>query len=268
MQAARKDKKINRGEKMETAQKTWVVTGGAGGIGRAIAEKAIKEGAFVCVIDKDQGKGQELALEYGPQRLFYYQGDLKEKQVLENFTQALLQKRGKVDVLVNNACYSLGGLPQCSYEQALEVLKVGALAPYALVQLLHNHFTPGGSVINITSTRAFMSQGGTESYTMAKGALSALTHGLSISLGGKVRVNAIAPGWIETAPKATHQREDELQHPVKRVGRPQDIAELAWFLAGEGAGFITGHEFVADGGMTKQMIYHGDQGWQYQEGGC
>lgn len=249
-------------------QKTWIITGGANGIGLAITKMAIAEGAFVCVIDKDKSKGEALALHHGSGKLFFHHGDLSENQTIEDFVQKVLQLRKQVDVLVNNACYSLGGLPECTYEQALEVIKVGALAPYAITRLLQNRFAENASIINITSTRAFMSQGGTESYTMAKGALRALTHGLSVSLRGKVRVNAVAPGWIETGEEAHHTLPDRLQHPAGRVGNVEDIANIVSFLASEKASFITGQQLVVDGGMSSQMIYHENEGWHYSLYNC
>ena len=135
-------------------------------------------------------------------------------------------------------------------------------APFYLTRLFLPVFAPGASVINISSSRDRMSQAQTESYTAAKGGISALTHAMAVSLAGRVRVNSISPGWIETR-GAEHDGPDALQQPVGRVGRPEDIAELILFLAGDKAGFITGENICVDGGMTKLMIYHGDAGWTY-----
>ena len=125
------------------------------------------------------------------------------------------------------------------------------------------YFAPGASIINISSSRDRMSQPQTESYTAAKGGISALTHAMAISLAGKVRVNSISPGWVDTY-DSNITGADALQQPVGRVGKPEDIAELALFLCSEKAGFITGENICVDGGMTKLMIYHGEHGWSYE----
>ena len=136
-------------------------------------------------------------------------------------------------------------------------------APFYLSKLLTPHFAPGAAVVNISSSRDRMSQPQTESYTAAKGGIAALTHALAISLAGKVRVNSISPGWIDTADSG-FAGADALQQPVGRVGKPEDIAEMALFLCSEKAGFITGENICIDGGMTRLMVYHGEHGWNYQ----
>lgn len=177
---------------------------------------------------------------------------------------------GKIDYLINNACLTKGGiLSQCSYDDFNYVLRVGITAPYFLSLLFAPHFTKGGSIINIASSRAFMSQADTESYTAAKGGISALTHALAASLAGKVRVNAVSPGWIDTgayqqpADKPEHSLADHAQHTAGRIGQPQDIARAVLFLCSEENSFINGQNLVVDGGMTRLMIYHDDQGWSY-----
>ena len=141
-------------------------------------------------------------------------------------------------------------------------LAVGVTAPFYLTKLLAPHFAAGASVINIASSRDRMSQPQTESYTAAKGGIAALTHALAVSLAGKARVNSISPGWIDTT-GSDITGADAVQQPVGRVGRPEDIAELALFLCSDRAGFITGENICVDGGMTRLMIYHGDHGWRY-----
>ncbi|HNZ94566.1 MAG TPA: SDR family oxidoreductase, partial [Sphaerochaeta sp.] len=140
----------------------------------------------------------------------------------------------------------------------------GVLAPFYLAKLFKPHFADGASIINISSSRDRMSQMQTESYTAAKGGIAALTHALAISLAGKVRVNSISPGWIDTL-GATHEGPDAVQHPAGRVGNPMDIANMVLFLCSDKSGFITGENICIDGGMTKQMIYHGDHGWTLDE---
>lgn len=137
-------------------------------------------------------------------------------------------------------------------------------ALFYLSRLFGSYFCQGGSIINISSSRDRMSQPQTESYTAAKGGIAALTHALAVSLSGKVRVNSISPGWIDTEYKE-YRGADADQHPAGRVGNPMDIAEMVLFLCSDKAGFITGENICIDGGMTRQMIYHDDCGWNYQQ---
>ena len=155
------------------------------------------------------------------------------------------------------------GIDECSYEEFCYAQRVGVVAPFYLVKLFKEHFTSDGSIVNISSSRDRMSQPQTESYTAAKGGISALTHALSVSLAGKVRVNSVSPGWIDTT-GAVFDGADALQQPCGRVGHPQDIAQMVLFLCSDKAGFITGENICIDGGMTRQMIYHGDNGWSYE----
>ncbi len=251
--------------------KVCVVTGGANGIGRCIVEEFAKQGYAVAFSDTDRDRGEELSLRLkgqGVQSLFYC-GDMAQKDALLAFADAVTDRFGTVDTLINNACVSKKGiLSGCTYEDFSYVLSLGVTAAYMLCSLLLPRMQTGASVVNIASTRAFMSQPDTESYTAAKGGISALTHALAVSLAGRVRVNAVSPGWIDTG---EYQREghlspysagDLLQHPCRRVGRPEDIAAICLFLCGEQASFITGQNFVVDGGMTSQMIYHNDLGWE------
>lgn len=252
--------------------KVCVVTGGALGIGRCLTQEFARLGARVAFMDMNEEAGTENAemiRKAGGQALFFH-GDVAEEQALRRFVQEIVAAFGSVDYLINNACLSKGGiLSKCSYEDFNYVLRVGATAPYFLSLLLLPHFNPGASIVNISSTRALMSQPDTESYTAAKGAITALTHGLAASLAGKVRVNAISPGWIDTSPypgsnfTPSHSPADQLQHPVKRIGTPMDIVRAVLFLCSEENSFINGQNLVVDGGMTTLMIYHGDYGWSY-----
>ena len=226
--------------------KVVVVTGGANGIGKCVAEEFRKNGALVAVIDKAQGE--------------YFVGDIADKSVLEAFAEDVLLKYGHVDFLINNALPLMKGIDECSYEEFEYAMAVGVTAPFYLSKLFAPHFRAGGSIINISSSRDRMSQPQTESYTAAKGGIAALTHALAVSLAGKVRVNSISPGWIDTSYRV-YNGADAMQQPVGRVGNPMDIANMALFLCSDKAGFITGENICIDGGMTKQMIYHGDSGW-------
>ena len=229
--------------------KVAVVTGGAKGIGRAIVQALEKEGAAVCVID---------LLPNG-----YYVGDLADQAVLEDFAQKVLRDYGHVDYLVNNALPLMKGLDTCSYAEFDYALRVGVAAPFYLTKLFAPHFAPGGAIVNISSSRDRMSQPQTESYTAAKGGIAALTHALAVSLAGKVRVNSVSPGWIDTG-FAVYEGPDAVQQPAGRVGNPLDIANMVLYLCSDKAGFITGENICIDGGMTRQMIYHNDFGWQLQ----
>ena len=226
--------------------KVVVITGGAGGIGKCIAEEFTKEGANVCVIDCAEGS--------------HYVGDIGSKAVLEDFARTVIEKHGRVDVLVNNAPPSFIGIDECSYEQFQNALAVGVTAPFYLSKLFAPYFTPGASIINISSSRDRMSQPQSESYTAAKGGIAALTHALAVSFAGKVRVNSISPGWIDTQYRG-YEGPDAIQQPAGRVGNPKDIANMVLFLASDMAGFITGENICIDGGQTRLMIYHGDHGW-------
>ena len=226
--------------------KVVVITGGAAGIGKCIAEEFQKNGATVCVIDKAQGD--------------HYVGDVSQKEVLEAFAKGIIEKHGHVDILVNNALPIMRGIEACSYEEFQYALAVGVTAPFYLSKLLVPHMSKGSSIINISSSRDRMSQPQTESYTAAKGGIAALTHALAISLSGKVRVNSISPGWIDTD-YTVYEGPDAYQQPAGRVGNPLDIANMVLFLCSDKAGFITGENICIDGGQTKLMVYHGDHGW-------
>ena len=232
--------------------KVAVVTGGAKGIGRAIAEEFRRAGGQVCVIDLLPND--------------YYVGDLADQTVLEDFARKVIADYGHVDFLVNNALPLMKGIDACSYEEFNYALRVGVTAPFYLTKLFAPHFTPGAAIVNISSSRDRMSQPQTESYTAAKGGISALTHALAVSLSGKVRVNSISPGWIDTD-YTVYEGPDAYQQPAGRVGNPMDIANMVLYLCSDKAGFITGENICIDGGMTRQMIYHNDFGWTLQEGG-
>lgn len=232
---------------MEFQDKVVVVTGGAQGIGKCIADEFRKEGAQVYVVDKQEGD--------------HFVGDISKKEVLEEFARYVIGRNGHVDVIVNNALPLMKGIDECSYEDFQYALSVGVAAPFYLVKLLAGSLGEGASIVNISSSRDRMSQPQTESYTAAKGGIAALTHALAVSLAGKARVNSISPGWIDTA-YTEYQGADAVQQPVRRVGNPRDIANMVLFLCSGKAGFITGENICIDGGMTHQMIYHGDNGWK------
>ncbi len=230
--------------------KIVVVTGGAQGIGKCIADEFRREGATVCIIDKQPGD--------------HYVGDIADKAVLEAFAADVLSKYGHVDYIINNALPIMRGITECTYEEFLYAQQVGVVAPFYLVKLFAEHLGESASIVNISSSRDRMSQPETESYTAAKGGIAALTHALAVSLRGKARVNSVSPGWIDTA-YTVYDGPDATQQPAGRVGNPMDIANMVLYLCSDKAGFITGENICIDGGMTHQMIYHGDCGWKLEE---
>jgi NAD(P)-dependent dehydrogenase (short-subunit alcohol dehydrogenase family) len=228
--------------------KVAVVTGGARGIGKAICDAFVTQGVSVCTIDLLDNN--------------YFVGDIADEKVLRAFSSKVITEYGAVDYLINNACVSMRGLNTCSYDDFNYVLRVGITAPFLLTQLFMDHFKAQASIVNISSTRYLMSQADTESYTAAKGGLTALTHAMAITLSGKARVNAISPGWIDTT-DTQFEASDTNQHPVGRVGKPSDIVHVVMFLCDQASSFITGQNITVDGGMTKLMVYHNDDGWTY-----
>ena len=230
--------------------KVVIVTGGANGIGKCIAQEFRAHGAHVYVIDKEEGP--------------HFVGDIASKDVLQAFASHVLQAHSKVDCIINNALPLMKGIDECTYEEFQYALSVGVTAPFYLAKLFKPYLAEGASIINISSSRDRMSQPQTESYTAAKGGIAALTHALATSLPGKARVNSISPGWIDTT-GTTYTGPDATQQPAGRVGNPMDIANMVLFLCSDKAGFITGENICIDGGMTRQMIYHGDCGWKLEK---
>ena len=229
--------------------KVVVITGGAGGIGKCIREEFEKAGAKVCIIDIADNP--------------YFVGDIGDEATLRRFMEKVIAEHGRVDYLINNAPPLFKGINECTYEEFNYALRVGVSAAFLLTQLFQPYFAPGASIINISSSRDRMSQPQSESYAAAKGGISALTHALAVSLGGKVRVNSISPGWIDTD-YTVYEGPDAVQQPAGRVGNPLDIANMVLFLCSDKASFITGENICIDGGQTRLMIYHNDCGWSYQ----
>lgn len=253
-----------------------VVTGGAEGIGRCIVEYFASKGDILYFIDRNIEATINLTerMRQSGWQVTGITGDIAEKQVLKDFVEQILKEHPEgIHCLINNACLMHGGvLSGCDYDDFLYIQRIGVAAPYLLALLFKDHFQGIGSIVNISSTRAFQSQPNTECYTAAKGGITALTHALAISLAGKVRVNSVAPGWIDT--KAYHNPQNSVetynsndiaQHPSKRIGNPSDIARVVDFLCDNRNSFINGENITVDGGMSRLMIYHNDYGWSYKE---
>lgn len=249
--------------------KVVVITGSGQGIGQCMALAYAKQRAIVIIAEIDAEAGEEtreLIKGIGGECLLI-KTDVKEEASVEKMVNEVVERYGKIDVLINNAAVQTQGENDTLFTRSVaifeETLKVNVTGAYICSKYCAMNMPEGSSILNIVSTRAMMSEPHTEPYTASKGALLALTHGLANSLAHRVRVNAISPGWIDVSEwKKKKDRkftalteEDHMQHLVGRVGIPEDVAEAALFLTSEKAGFITGSNFVVDGGMTVKMIY-------------
>lgn len=246
--------------------KVFLVTGGGRGIGRAIVKRLVEEGAQVCVVDTDRHAGEDAVREYG-ERVSFLRADVASERDVRRAIATTARWGKRLDGVVNDAAIAdpaagpLENLSLVKWRKFLDVNLTGTMlvAKHAIPHLRRSK----GSIINLGSTRALQSEPNTEPYAACKGAVVALTHALAVSVGPQIRVNCISPGWIATdeyAPrdrrkKPKLKREDHAQHPVGRVGKPEDVASLcAWLLSDE-AEFVTGQNYVIDGGMTRKMIY-------------
>jgi NAD(P)-dependent dehydrogenase (short-subunit alcohol dehydrogenase family) len=234
-----------------------IVTGAAHGIGRAIAQRLLNDGWRVGVVDLP-GSGLKRGYLRHLRRVVLIEGDVAEEATARRAVALVTDKFRRLDALVSNAGIMVRKpLRQLTLAEWHKVLDTNLTAAFLFARAAETALrTAGGAMVTIASTRALMSEPNTESYSASKGGLVALTHALAVSLGPDVRVNCVSPGWIVTDPRETLRRKDHRQHPVGRVGKPQDVAEIvAFLLDGERSGFITGANFVVDGGMTRKMIY-------------
>lgn len=251
----------------KTTTRAALVTGGAQGIGRAIAERFLRDGMGVLIADWDKEACDETVTELEHiGDVLATVCDVSVEQDVNRAVSALIERFGKLDVLVCNAGIGYPGVPvtELTLEQWRRVLDVNLTGCFLCAKHGAEHLRhTGGSIVTIASTRAVQSEPDTEPYSASKGGIVALSHSLAVSLGPRIRVNCISPGWIEAAEWKKRSRratprlriEDHAQHPAGRVGKPEDVASLAAFLASEEAGFITGQNFIVDGGMTRKMIY-------------
>jgi NAD(P)-dependent dehydrogenase (short-subunit alcohol dehydrogenase family) len=251
---------------MSLTGKIAMITGGGQGIGKAIAKAFLKKGLEVVIAEGDREAGRETEVEYrGMGKIHFVQTDISKEAEVKRCIKETIKMFHRLDVLINNAAISINKpaskLSLHEWNRVIAVNLTGAFlcAKYAAPYLKKKN----GVILNIASTRAFMSEPDTEAYSASKGGIVALTHALAVSLGPAVRVNCISPGWIEVKEWSKKNRRnkpdlsalDHSQHPAGRVGEPEDIASLAWFLISDEAGFITGANFIADGGMTRKMVY-------------
>ena len=251
---------------MNETRKAAIVTGAGQGIGKAIAQRLLREGYAVALAELNAESGRETEAELATQGVVQFvHTDVADEQSVCRCVRQALEQFGRIDALVNNAAIGIGKpVTELALEDWNRVLAVNLTGPL----LFAKHAAPTlraarGAIVNIASTRAFMSEPNTESYSASKGGVVALTHALAVRLGPDVRVNCISPGWIETGSWLPHDRrhepqhsaQDRAQHPCGRVGTPEDIAGLVAYLLSEAAGFMTGANLMVDGGMTRKMIY-------------
>jgi NAD(P)-dependent dehydrogenase (short-subunit alcohol dehydrogenase family) len=242
---------------------TVIITGGGQGIGRATAAHLLEHGYQVVIFEKDEEAGREAA--DAIQGLDFRPCDVSSEAPVKAGIEEVVDRYGRLDALVNNAGFGITKpIDELSLDEWNRVLGANLTGAFLCAKYAAPHLRRArGAIVNLGSTRAYMSEPHTEAYAASKGGILALTHALAISLGPEVRVNAVSPGWIDVTPyqKASERNPyrfkpgDHEQHPAGRVGTPHDIARLIRFLLDPASGFITGQDFIADGGMTRKMIY-------------
>jgi len=245
--------------------KNFIVTGGAQGIGKIISQQLLENGFCVSVFEIDEEAISDFESEVTTEEIAFFKTDVANEESVAKSVQYSIEKFGNISGLINNAAIQIDKpVTELSGEEWNRVIGVNLTGAF----LCSKHAAPflksaKGNIINISSTRAFQSEKNTEAYSASKGGVLALTHALAISLGPEIRVNCISPGWIDVSgikkKSKANQIElteaDHLQHPAGRVGKPEDIARMVLFLLNPENDFITGQNFVIDGGMTKKMIY-------------
>jgi NAD(P)-dependent dehydrogenase (short-subunit alcohol dehydrogenase family) len=245
---------------MQSARPVALVTGGANGIGRAVSRHLLAAGWRLGVVDLPRS-GLRRSFSTRGRNIVLVEGDVREQETAARAVAALVERFGRLDGLVSNAGIMIRKpLHQLTTAEWHQVIDTNLTATLLFARAAETQLRKArGAIVTIGSTRARMSEPNTESYAASKGGLVALTHALAISFGPRVRVNCVSPGWIETKNYAALRRKDHTQHPAGRVGKPSDIAEtVAWLLDGKRAGFVTGTNFIVDGGMTRKMIYEED----------
>lgn len=251
---------------MRFEHRMFVVTGGGSGIGRGTVRRLVDEGARVWLVDADRHAGADAAAEYG-ERVRFDRVDVSDEPAVRRSFAAAVRWAGAMHGVVHSAAIAQavsGPVEQLTLARWRRVLDANLTGTFLVAKHAAKHLRrTRGAIVNLGSTRALMSEPDTEAYAATKGGVLALTHALAVSLGPDIRVNCISPGWIATSEYLPRDRrapsrlskQDHAQHPVGRVGRPEDIAALAAWLLSDEAGFVTGQSFYADGGMTRKMIY-------------
>lgn len=243
-----------------SAEHVTIITGAARGIGLAIAERMLQERGKVVIVDRDQEAGKKAltALDAG-ERVLFVAADVSKESDVKKIMQRTLKTYGRIDGLVNNAALAnpeTAPIESLSLSEWNNYISVNLTSVFLCCKYASPHLKKSlGTIINMASTRAHMAEPHTEPYSACKGAVVALTQALSISLGPQIRVNTVSPGWIHVKPRELLKTKDHAQHPVGRVGEGRDIAGIVRFLLSKEAGFVTGSEFVVDGGMSHKMIY-------------
>lgn len=240
-----------------------IITGGAQGIGKVTAARLVAEGWQAIILDVDAEAGREAASEI--EGLQFLPCDVSREEDVKSSVKEVISQYGRIGGLVNNAGFGINKpIAELTLEEWNRVIGANLTGAFLCGKYCAPHLKESrGAIVNIASTRAYMSEPDTEAYSASKGGILALTHALAMSLGPEVRVNSISPGWIDVTghQKSSERkaiawsREDHEQHPAGRIGRPEDIAEMAAYLLSDKAGFITGQDFIIDGGMTRKMIY-------------
>jgi hypothetical protein len=243
-----------------------LVTGSGQGIGKWIARRLVEEGMQVVIADIDGEAAKETAAEFGSSCIDVVV-DVADEQAVAGVMQLIMSRFGRLDALINNAGIAT---PKARPVEQLKLSDWNRVISTNLtgVFLLSKHAVPmlrrsKGAIVNIASTRSLQSEAHTEAYSASKGGVVALTHALAVSLGPDIRVNCVSPGWIAVihGQKSARRKSpalrpvDHAQHPVGRVGCPEDVAAMVAYLISPQAGFVTGQNFVVDGGMTRKMIY-------------
>jgi NAD(P)-dependent dehydrogenase (short-subunit alcohol dehydrogenase family) len=242
---------------MRRAKPVALVTGGAKGIGRAIVRHLLADGWRAGVLDL-MGSGLHRAYPARSRNVLAMEGDVCDEHSVAQSVAALIGRFGRLDAVVSNAGIMVRKpISDLTLTEWNRVVDTNLTAAFLLARVGEKALRKAhGAIVTIASTRALMSEPNNEPYSATKGGLLALTHALAISLGPDVRVNCVSPGWIETENYRALRPQDHMQHPAGRVGQPRDIAEIvAWLLDGKRSGFVTGANFIVDGGMTRKMIY-------------
>jgi NAD(P)-dependent dehydrogenase (short-subunit alcohol dehydrogenase family) len=245
--------------------KNIIVTGGAQGIGKIISQHLLLKGFSVSVFDIEEEAIQEFKAESNSSKIAFFRTDISDEEIVRTSVQQSIERFGNISGLINNAAVQItkpiAELTLKEWDSVIGTNLTGAF-------LCSKHAAPflkkqNGGIVNISSTRAFQSEPNTEAYSASKGGILSLTHALAVSLGPEIKVNCISPGWIDVSGIKKKSKADQieltiadhLQHPAGRVGKPEDIANMVLFLLEPGNDFITGQNFIVDGGMTRKMIY-------------